>query len=218
MRARLYLVTPREIDLAAFTPRLEEALSAGDVASLLIAPDVGSEAQLQRIAEALVPVAQARDVAAIVRDDTRAAGRSKADGLHVEAGPEALVEAVERLQPKLIVGAGNLRSRHEAMAAGEAGADYVFFGLLDLAAEDDAHKKTLDLGGWWADLFEPPCVLLAGRSIASVEDCAAAGADFVAVREAVWDHPDGPAAAIREANAALDRAAAQSAAAEEASG
>ena len=207
MRSRLYLVTPRDVDLAVFLPKLEEALGAGDVASLLIAPEVSSEAHLQRIAEALVPIAQAHDVAALVKDDSRAAGRSKADGLHVEAGPEGLAEAIERLQPKMIVGAGNLRTRHEAMAAGEAGADYVFFGLLDLPADEEAHRKTLDLGGWWADLFEPPCVLLSGRSMRSVEDCAATGADFVAVREAIWDHPEGPAAAVRAANAALDRAA-----------
>ena len=110
MRARLFLITPREIDLAAFTPRLEEALSGGDVASLLIAPDVSSEAHLQRIAEALVPIAQAHDVAALVADDTRAMGRSKADGLHVTTGTAALADAVEKLQPKSIVGAGNLRA------------------------------------------------------------------------------------------------------------
>lgn len=207
MRARLFLITPREIDLAAFTPLLEEALAAGDVASLLIAPEVSSEADLQRIAEALTPIAQARDVAVLVADDSRAMGRAKADGLHVEAGAEVLAEAIERLQPKSIVGAGNVRSRHEAMAAGEAGADYVFFGLLDLPEDEEAHRKTIDLGGWWAEMFEPPCVLLSGRSLASVEACAETGADFVAVRAAVWEHPDGPGAAIREANAVLDRVA-----------
>lgn len=204
MRARLFLITPREIDLAAFTPRLEEALSAGDVASLLIAPDVSSEAHLQRIAEALVPIAQAHGVAALVADDTRAMGRSKADGLHVQTGAAALADAAGKLQPKSIVGAGNLKTRHEAMAAGEAGADYVLFGMLDLPEDPSPHRKTMDLGAWWADLFEPPCVLLAGTEIESVEDCARTGCDFVGVRATVWDHPDGPAAAIRAANSILD--------------
>jgi thiamine-phosphate pyrophosphorylase len=209
VRARLYLVTPRQVDLAAFQPELEAALSGGDVASVLIAPEVTAEAHLQRIAEALVPTIQAAGAAALVRDDTRAMGRSKADGLHVTTGVASLAEAVEKAAGRAIVGAGELRSRHEAMEAAEAGADYVFFGLLSLAESDEVHRKTLDLGTWWAELFEPPCVLLAGNTMVSVEDCARAGADFVAVRDAIWDHPDGPAAAVSEANAVLDRVAAE---------
>ena len=207
MRARLFLITPRVVDAAALAPQLDAALAAGDVASLLIAPDAVSENDLQAIAETLVPIAQKHDVAALVLGNSRVMGRARADGIHIEGGETALKEAVEALQPKSIVGAGNLRARHEAMEAGEAGADYIFFGLLDLEEGDDAHRKTIDLGAWWAELFEPPCVLLSGRSMASVEACARTGADFVAVRAAVWEHPDGPAAAIAEANAILDRVA-----------
>ncbi|WP_237153779.1 thiamine phosphate synthase [Oryzibacter oryziterrae] len=210
MRARLFLITPREIDLSTYPAELEAALSAGDVATLLIAPEVTSGAQLQRIAETLVPIAQAHDVAAMVVDDSRIMGRSKADGVQVEAGgAEALKEAIETLQPKSIVGAGNLRTRHEAMDAGEAGVDYVFFGLIDLAESEEPHRKTLDLGAWWASLFEPPCVLLAGTTLESVRVCAETGADFVAVRSAVWSHPDGAGAAIKAINALLDEVAAQ---------
>ena len=207
MRARLFLITPRIVDAAALAPQLEAALAAGDVASLLIAPDAVSENDLQAIAETLVPIAQKHDVAALVLGNSRVMGRARADGIHIEGGETALKEAIEALQPKSIVGAGNLRARHEAMEAGEAGADYIFFGLLDLEEGDEAHRKTIDLGAWWADLFEPPCVLLSGRSMASVEACARTGADFVALRAAVWEHPDGPAAAIAEANAILDRVA-----------
>jgi thiamine-phosphate pyrophosphorylase len=209
LRARLYLVTPRRVDLATFPRDLADALSGGDVASVLIAPEVTAEAHLQRIAEALVPVVQGAGAAALVRDDTRAMGRSKADGLHVTGGVAAVAEAVERSAGRSIVGAGEIKTRHAAMEVAEAGADYVFFGLLDLPEADDAHPRTLDLGAWWADLFEPPCVLLAGRTMLSVEDCARTGADFVALRDGVWDHPDGPAAAVREANAVLDRIAAE---------
>ncbi len=209
MRARLFLITPRVVDAAAFAPALEAALSAGDVASLLIAPDAAPDIDVQAIAETLVPIAQAHDVAALVSGDSRVMGRARADGIHIEAGTAALKEAIEALRPKSIVGAGNLRARHEAMEAGEAGADYVFFGLLDLEEGEEAHRKTIDLGAWWAEVFEPPCVLLSGRSMASVEACARTGADFVAVRAAVWEHPDGPAAAIRQANAILDRVAAE---------
>jgi len=209
LRARLFLITPRVVDAATLAPALEAALAAGDVASLLIAPDVTPDADLQAIAETLVPIAQTHDVAALVLGDSRVMGRVRADGIHIEAGTTALKDAIETLRPKSIVGAGNLRARHEAMEAGEAGADYIFFGLLDLEEGDEPHRKTIDLGAWWAEVFEPPCVLLAGRSMASVEACARTGADFVAVRAAVWEHPDGPAAAIREANAILDRVAAE---------
>lgn len=204
MRARLFLITPRLVDPAEFAPRLETALAAGDVATVLIAPQVSSASHLQRIAECLVPIIQRHDAAALLVDDGRIMSRTKADGVHIEAGSAALAEAISTLQPKSIVGAGNLRGRHEAMMAGEAGADYVFFGLLDLEETAEPHRKTLELGAWWAELFEPPCVLLAGSSIASLRPCALTGADFVAVRDAVWNHPDGPAAAIRQANAILD--------------
>ncbi|CAI9415901.1 Thiamine-phosphate synthase [Pleomorphomonas sp. T1.2MG-36] len=207
MRARLFLITPRVVDVAALAPQLEAALAAGDVASLLIAPDPVTENDLQAIAETLVPIAQKHDVAALVLGNSRVMGRARADGIHIEAGETALKEAIEALQPKSIVGAGNIRVRHEAMEAGEAGADYIFFGLLDLEEGEETHRKTIDLGAWWADLFEPPCVLLSGRSMESVEACARTGADFVAVRAAVWEHPEGPAAAIAQANAILDRVA-----------
>ncbi|WP_181703102.1 thiamine phosphate synthase [Chthonobacter albigriseus] len=203
-RARLYLVTPRQIDLQTFPALLEAALAGGDVASLLIAPEVSADAHLQRIAEALVPIAQARDVAALVIDDTRAMGRSKADGLHVEAGITALAEAVEKLEGRAIVGAGNLKTRHEAMEAAEAGTDYVMFGLLSREDDDETHRKTLDFAWWWAEMFEIPCVALAGRSLESVEETAETGAEFVAVRSFVWDHPDGPGAAVAEINRVLD--------------
>jgi thiamine-phosphate pyrophosphorylase len=208
LRTRLFLITPRDVDLVGFGPELDAALSGGDVASVLIAPEVSAEAHLQRIAEALVPAIQAAGAAALVLDDTRAMGRSKADGLHVTGGPAALADAIERGAGRHIVGAGNLRSRHDAMEAAEAGADYVFFGLLDRPDDEEAHRKTLDLGGWWAELFEPPCVLLAGRTIESVDACARTGADFVAVRDAVWTNPEGPAAAVAAINARLDAIAA----------
>lgn len=205
MRARLFLITPETIELSTFIPSLKAALSGGDVASLLITP----VDDYQTVAETIAPLAQAAGVAVLVQDDSRTMGRAKADGLHVTAGPAMLAEAVERLQPKAIVGVGAVKTRHEAMAAGEAGVDYVLFGMLDKPEEADAHRKTLDLGGWWAELFEPPCVLLAGTSDESVRTCAATGADFVAVRHGVWDDPAGPAAAVARFNGVLDAVAAE---------
>lgn len=217
MRSRLYLVTPRLIDLATFPAALEAALDGGDVASLLIAPEVASDMALQRIADALTPLAQARGVAVMVADDTRAAGRARADGIHVEGGPAVLAEVCAHHQPRLMVGAGNLKGRHDAMTAAETGADYVFFGMLDRPEDDETHPRSLDLGEWWAAMFEIPCVVFAGLSPHSVSDAAATGADFVAVRDAVWSFSGGPRAAVAEFNRRLDSAAADRAEAEGAS-
>jgi thiamine-phosphate pyrophosphorylase len=195
---RIYLVTPRDIDLATFPGQLEEALAGGDVASLLIAPENVSEMALQRIAEVLTPIGQAAGTAVIVRDDTRASGRAKADGIHIETGVPDLEDAVESFHPGRIVGAGNIKTRHDAMEAAEIGADYIFFGNLGRPEEPDTNPKSLDFADWWVPLFEPPCVVMAGSTLASIDEVAETGADFVAVRDAIWLDPRGARVAIAE--------------------
>ncbi len=202
--ARLYLVTPREIDISTFPKVLDAALAAGDVASLLIDIEAASDMIRQRIAEILTPIAQARGVAVLVRNDTRAAGRAKTDGIHVDTGRADLDGALQSFQPASIVGAGNLATRHEAMEAGETSVDYVFFGTLDRPEEPMTAPRALELAEWWVPLFEPPVVLLAGSDLASLDDAAATGAEFVALRDAVWNHAGGPAAAVREAARRLE--------------
>ena len=86
------------------------------------------------------------------------------------------------------------------MTAGELGVDYVFFGMLDRAEDPQTHPKSLDLADWWVPVFAPPCVIMAGSALESVSVAAETGADFIAVRDAIWDAPHGPAAAIAEAN------------------
>ena len=207
MRSRLVLVTPLTLDPAVFAADLADALKGGDVASLIIAPKVTSDMALQRIAETLTPIAQTAGAAVMVANDTRAMGRAKADGLHVDGGIAALKEAIDAVQPRGMVGAAHLKTRHDAMEAGEAGADYVFFGFLDKEEGPETHKKSLELGEWWASMFEPASIVLAGSTIDSVEAAAETGADFIAVRSAVWNHPDGPAAAVKAANQLLDAVA-----------
>ncbi len=203
---RLYLITPREIDLTTFPARLEAALAGGDVASLLIAPEGISDMVLQRMAEILTPIAQAADVAVMVRNDMRACTRAKADGLHVDTGIVDLKDAIKALQPQRMIGTGHVLTRHDAMEAAEAGADYVMFGLLDRPEEADAHPKSLDFAEWWVPLFEPACIVLGGNMLASVEAVAETGADFVALRDAIWNDPRGPGAAVAEAEERLARA------------
>jgi thiamine-phosphate pyrophosphorylase len=154
---------------------------------------------LQRMAEVLTPIAQDAGVAVMVRDDTRATGRAKADGIHVETGTADIKTAVTSFHPQRMVGAGHILTRHDAMEAAEAGADYIFFGLIDRPEEPDAHPKSLDFADWWVPLFEPPCVVMAGSSLASIDEVAETGADFVAVRDCIWLDPRGARVAIEEA-------------------
>lgn len=195
---RLFLVTPLTADPASFPARLAEALAAADVAAVLIAT---SDADA---AASLIPVAQNAGAAALILDDTRLAGRLGADGVHVTTGLGDLRAAAQSFRPKRIVGAGNLQSRHVAMEAGEAGADYVFFGRHHGDTHDEPHPDMLDLGEWWSELMEVPAVVMAGRSLDSVAEVAATGAPFVALHEAVWSHEAGPGDAVRKAAAVLE--------------
>lgn len=185
-------------------PLVMAALGGGDVASLIVAGDGG---RLQAIAEAVAPAAQARGVAVLVHNDTRIAGRARADGVHVDSGPADLAAAVEKLRPKMIVGAGGPRTRHEAMVAGESDPDYLFFGRLDGDTGDEIFPKALDLAAWWSSVFVIPAMVMGGRSLASVEQAAREGIEFVALCHAVFDDPRGPAAAVAEANERLARIA-----------
>jgi thiamine-phosphate pyrophosphorylase len=199
--ARLFLVTPPQIDTESFLPRLTEALAAADVSAVLVASEGGAD-----VIGPLVPVIQKAGAAALVANDTRLAGHVHADGVHIESGLENLRLAVESFRPKRIVGAGNLHSRHAAMEAGELDVDYLFFGRPHGDTHDAPHPKALELAEWWSELMQVPAVVMAGRSLESVADAAATGADFVALHDAVWSHAGGPGEAIRLAQATLSRA------------
>jgi thiamine-phosphate pyrophosphorylase len=203
-RCRLCLVTPDDIDPDDLAPLVDDALAGGDVASVII---TGEGERLQRLAEAVVPRAQARGAAALVRNDTRIAGRVRADGVHVDTGIADLTAVSEKLRPKLIVGAGGLRSRHDAMVAGEANPDYLFFGRLDGDTGDDIFGKALDLAAWWSSVMVIPAIVMGGQTIASVETAAREGIEFVALSRAVFADPRGPAEAVEEANLRLGRVA-----------
>ncbi len=205
MHPRLYLISPTTLDPDSFPDRLAEALTGGDVACLMLVNTGLDDGTFQKLAERVVPMAQAAGAAVVLRNDTRTAGRARADGVHIDTGGEDLERALETFRPNGIVGSGEVRTRHDAMTLAEVGVDYVLFGLLELAPEPDPHAKTLNFAEWWSKVFETPCVALCGTDLSGVETCAATGADFVALREAVWDHADGAADAVRQANDVLSR-------------
>jgi thiamine-phosphate pyrophosphorylase len=199
---RLFLVTPAEIDAERFAPKLAEALAAGDVAAVLMACGAEGKAA-DAVTGPLVPIIQNAGAAAIVADDTRLAGHVKADGVQIDSGLHELRFAVESFRPRRIVGAGGLASRHAAMEAAEAEADYLFIGRPHGDTHDDPHPKALELAEWCAELMQVPAVVMAGRALDSIAAAAATGAAFVAVSEAVWSHPGGPGEAVKLADAAL---------------
>jgi thiamine-phosphate pyrophosphorylase len=189
--ARLYLATPLLADAATFAPALDEALAAGDVASLLIRFADGDERSQEAIVRALAPAAQAKDVAVLVAAAPNVALRAGADGAHVAGAGEALADAVKKLSPRYIVGAGDLDTRDDAMRAGELNADYVMFSDLD-------REALVERVAWWAELFNTPCVVRAA-TLDDVAPLAEAGADFVLLDDAVWSDARGPAAAVADA-------------------
>ncbi|MBP2550092.1 thiamine-phosphate pyrophosphorylase [Neorhizobium galegae] len=206
-RCRLVLIVPDADDDAVLSEKLAHALRGGDVASVIL-PQYGlDEVSFQKRAEGLVAIVQEAGAAALVAGDSRVAGRAKADGLHILGKVEELAEAIEKFTPKMIVGAGGASDRHTALEVGEARPDYIFFGKLDGDIKPEAHPKNLALGEWWASMVEIPCIVMGGTDIASVLQVAETGAEFVALRSAVFDHPAGTAAAISEINALLDEKA-----------
>jgi thiamine-phosphate pyrophosphorylase len=198
--ARLYLLTPAlsAAELDAFAPRFAEALAAGDVASVLVRLAPGADPR--RVVAPLLEIAAARDAALLIEDDSRLAARLGADGVHVRGGEVA--DAVASLKGQRIVGAGSLRLRDDAMSAGEAGADYVMFGEPGASLTPEALRERV---GWWAEIFETPCVAYAADA-ADVGPLAAAGADFVALGDAIWSGGDA-AEPVRRAMAQIGRRA-----------
>jgi thiamine-phosphate pyrophosphorylase len=200
---RLYLILPPITDAAQFKPLLASALGAGDVACVLLRGATGLD--LKSLAQALMPVVQDRDAAFLVEGDARLAARIGADGVHVGYSAETLDAALSSLGQDAIVGAGGLLTRDDAMSASERGAAYVMFGEPNAGDIRAAPEHTLERVVWWAEIFNVPCVGYAG-TINEIGPLAEAGAEFVALADAVWEHPGGPAEAVRQANIILTNA------------
>ena len=199
-RCRLVLIAPP----GAGAERLAAALAGGDVASLILPRNGLDDAAFQALAEKAAAAAQAAGVAVIVEGDTRIAGRVGADGIHVEAGKAELADIVERFQDRMAVGAGGVKTRDEALELGEERPDYLFFGRFGYDTQPEPHPRNLNLGRWWAEMIEIPCIVLAGSDLASVATVAETGAEFVAVSAAVYGEGVDPREAVERANALLD--------------
>ncbi len=203
---RLYLVTPPRLVLPAFADDLARALDAGDVACVQLRLKDAPDTEIIHAIEALRPVVQSRDVAFLLNDRPDLAVQHGCDGAHVGQDDTNAVEA-RRILGELTLGVTCHDSRHLAMEAGEAGADYVAFGaFFPTTTKDVEHHATPEVLEWWSAMMELPCVAIGGITADNCAPLVRAGADFLAVVGAVWNHPDGPAAGVKAMNAAIGAA------------
>lgn len=202
---RLYLITPPAIDdLAAFGRALSEALDAGDVAALQIRLKGAPDEVIAAAADTLTPIAHARGVAVILNDRPDLAAKLACDGVHVGQSDASYEEARRIMGRHAMIGVTCHDSRHLAMEAAEAGADYVAFGAFYPTNTKDAPSRAEpEILSIWQETMETPCVAIGGITAGNAAPLAAAGADFLAVSAGVWNHPDGPAAAVKALNAAI---------------
>ena len=202
---RLYLITPPALpDLPAFAESLARALDAGDVAALQLRLKDSSDDDILRAAAAILPIAQARDVALLMNDRMDLAKRAGCDGVHLGQGDGDPLAARKLLGAEATIGVTCHASRHLAMEAGEKGADYVAFGaFFPTTTKDAQHRADAEILEWWAEMFELPSVAIGGISSVNCAPLVRAGANFLAVVGAVWNHPEGPAAGVRAMSAAI---------------
>jgi thiamine-phosphate pyrophosphorylase len=199
---RLYLITPQVLP-PGFPDLLAAALDAGDVASLQLRLKDASPDAIKRAVEALMPTAHARDVAFLLNDDAALAASLGCDGAHL-GQTDGDHEAARKLLEGKTLGITCHASRHLAMQAGEMGADYVAFGaFFPTLTKETVHTAEVELLAWWAEMFEIPSVAIGGITAANCAPLVRAGADFLAVVGAVWNHPEGPAAGVRAMNGAI---------------
>ena len=204
---RLYLISPVVAEPDAFAPRLADACRGGAVAAVLLRLAAADERTLVNRVKALAPAAQESGAAVLVHapgevDLAAVAARGGADGVHLAGAGVAARDMRERLRDGRILGVGGLRSKHDAMEAGEAAADYVMFGEPRPDGTLPPLDAVLERASWWAEIFATPCVAHA-PTLHTVGEVAATGVEFVAVSDAVWAEPGREAEAVATAVAAL---------------
>ena len=202
---QLYLISPLDVG-GAFPDRLADALDAAAVAAFQFRVKGVDQHEAARLAEPLQRVCATRDVAFIVNDSMALAKRIGADGVHLGQSDGDPREARALLGPAAQIGVTAHDSRHLAMEAGEAGADYVAFGaFFPTATKETRHRPDRSILSWWSTLFESPCVAIGGITPDNGRMLVEAGADFLAVCSAVWSRVEGPAAAVKAFQPILER-------------
>ena len=201
---QLYLISPADVG-GGFPDTLRAVLDGGAVAAFQFRVKDVNEHEAARLAEPLQSICAERDVAFIVNDSIGLAKRLGADGVHLGQQDGDAREARLLLGPAAQIGVTCHDSRHLAMEAGEAGADYVAFGsFFPTETKEVRHRPDPSILSWWSALFELPCVAIGGITPDNAPPLIDAGADFIAVCGSVWNHADGPAAAVAAFAKVLD--------------
>jgi thiamine-phosphate pyrophosphorylase len=204
---RLYLVTPPALDPLRFRDPLTQALDAGDVACVQLRLKDAADDEIKRACDILQPIAQRRGTAFLLNDRPDLAAQAGCDGVHVGQQDTPYDEARRLLGADRIVGVTCHDSRHLAIDAAEAGADYVAFGaFFPTTTKPSRYRPSLELLAWWGEIMTVPSVAIGGITPQNCAPLVAAGADFLAAVSAVWDHPEGPGAAVRDFNRAIAEA------------
>lgn len=209
-RCRLYLITPATLTcdapaLSAFAETLSGALDAGDVACLQLRLKDVADDDWRRAVDALMPIVQARDMAFILNDRADIAAEMGADGVHIGQDDIPCADARKLVGPDAIVGVTCKASRDLAIDASEAGADYVAFGaFFESRTKVVGAPASLEVLEWWSEATTLPAVAIGGITARNCPGLIRAGADFLAVAGGVWLDAEGPAAAVRAINAAID--------------
>lgn len=194
---QLYVVSPPAIELPRFVDSLKAALQGGPVAAFQLRLKDVPDAEILRACEALLPVCNAHDVAFILNDRADLAKAAGTDGVHLGQGDGSIAEARALLGTDAQIGRTCHDSRHLAMEAGEQGADYVAFGAFyDTTTKPSHYRPAPEILGWWTTISQLPCVAIGGIFPENAAPLVKAGADFIAVVRAVWDHADGPGAGV----------------------
>jgi len=198
---RLYLISPPKLSAANFLGPLKEALKGGDVASFQLRLKHVSDDDIRRAVDTLRPVVQAAGAAFILNDRPDLAAELGCDGVHIGQEDATYAEA-RRALPNGIVGVTCHDSRHLAMEAAEAGADYVAFGaFFPTQTKEPKTQASPEILSWWSEMMVVPCVAIGGITVENAPVLIEAGADFLAVSAGVWEYRSGPQQAVREFNA-----------------
>ncbi len=193
---QLYLISPPTVE-ADFAERLAQAFDGGDVAAFQLRLKGLDDDAIAHAAEPLQRLCADREIAFIINDSMTLAKRLWADGVHLGQGDGSVKDARALLGPKVQIGVTCHDSRHLAMEAGEEGADYVAFGaFFPTATKETFHRPDPSIMGWWTTLFELPCVAIGGVTADNAAPLVRAGADFLAVSGAVWNHAGGAGAGV----------------------
>ncbi|MFL6838981.1 MAG: thiamine phosphate synthase [Bradyrhizobium sp.] len=201
---RLYLATPDVDDPSQLAATLPGLLAAADVAAVLLRLREADQRTMISRVKALAPAIQQAGAALLLDGRVELVARAGADGAHL-TGIAAMEDALPSLKPDRIAGVGGLATRHDSMAAGEAGADYVLFGEPDAHGQRPSVEAIAERLQWWDELFEPPCVGFAA-SREEAADFASVGADFLLVGDFIWADPRGAKAALIEVEQAIKQA------------